>query len=134
MGYISLNIQMIFIFDGKPPNNKQDCINQRKEKSKKAKEASLTTESQEEKEKLEKSSLRLTKEMIDDVKKKTLLCTSFTLVGQRWVLLISYWLCRLYYTYGYYGISCPKLIRNCIDRSVKRNVVSLFDYNKLIDK
>ena len=30
---------MIFIFDGKPPSNKQDCINQRKEKSKKAKEA-----------------------------------------------------------------------------------------------
>ena len=34
---------MIFVFDGKPPDNKQDCINQIKEKSKKAKEASLTS-------------------------------------------------------------------------------------------
>ena len=57
MNYISLNIEMIFIFDGKPPSNKQDCINQRKEKSKKAKEASLNTTCEQEKEKLEKSSL-----------------------------------------------------------------------------
>ena len=38
MNYISLNIELIFIFDGKPPINKQDCINIRKEKSNKAKE------------------------------------------------------------------------------------------------
>ena len=69
MNYISLNIEMIFIFDGKPPDNKQDCINQRKEKSKKAKEASLTSSSEEEKQKLEKSALRLTSEMVNDVKK-----------------------------------------------------------------
>ena len=30
--------------------------------------------------------------------------------------------------------ACPKLIRNCIDRSVKRrDIVSIFDYNKLIN-
>ena len=42
MNYISLNIDLIFIFDGKPPDNKQLCINQRKEKSKKALEKSET--------------------------------------------------------------------------------------------
>tara|TARA_Y100001935_G_scaffold228052_1_gene206735 strand:- start:897 stop:1904 length:1008 start_codon:yes stop_codon:yes gene_type:complete len=141
MGYISLNIEMIFIFDGKPPVNKQDCINQRKEKSKKAKEASLTTESQEEKEKLEKSSLRLTKEMIDDVKKLlSFMGISYIHpeVGEGEGYASE--LCRIGYvdyvltedmdTMAY---ACPKLIRNCIDRSLKRkDIVSIFDYNKLI--
>ena len=36
MNYISLNIELIFIFDGKPPDNKKECIDKRKEKSKKA--------------------------------------------------------------------------------------------------
>ena len=142
MGYISLNIEMIFIFDGKPPINKQDCINQRKEKSKKAKEASLTTESQEEKEKLEKSSLRLTKEMIDDVKKLlSFMGISYIHpeVGEGEGYASE--LCRIGYvdyvltedmdTMAY---ACPKLIRNCIDRSLKRkDIVSIFDYNKLIN-
>ena len=142
MNYISLNIELIFIFDGKPPDNKQDCINQRKEKSKKAKEASLNTESQEEKEKLEKSSLRLTREMIDDVKKLlTLMGVSYIHpeVGEGEAYASE--LCRMGYvdyvltedmdTMAY---ACPKLIRNCIDKKLKRkDIVSIFDYSKLIN-
>jgi flap endonuclease-1 len=142
MNYISLNIELIFIFDGKPPDNKQDCINQRKEKSKKAKEASLNTESQEEKEKLEKSSLRLTREMIDDVKKLlSLMGVSYIHpdVGEGEAYASE--LCRMGYvdyvltedmdTMAY---ACPKLIRNCIDKKLKRkDIVSIFDYNKLIN-
>ena len=30
MNYISLNIELIFVFDGKPPDNKQLCIQDRK--------------------------------------------------------------------------------------------------------
>jgi flap endonuclease-1 len=141
MNYISLNIEMIFIFDGKPPDNKQDCINQRKEKSKKAKEASLNTTCEQEKEKLEKSSLRLTKEMIDDVKKLlTFMGISYIhpAVGEGEAYASE--LCRMGYvdyvltedmdTMAY---ACPKLIRNCIDRELKRkDIVSIFDYNKLI--
>ena len=37
MNYISLNIELIFIFDGKPPDNKYKTIQKRKEKSEKAK-------------------------------------------------------------------------------------------------
>ena len=132
---------MIFIFDGKPPSNKQDCINQRKEKSKKAKEASLNSTCEQEKEKLEKSSLRLTKEMIDDVKKLlTFMGISYIHpeVGEGEAYASE--LCRMGYvdyvltedmdTMAY---ACPKLIRNCIDRSLKRkDIVSIFDYNKLI--
>jgi len=142
MNYISLNIEMIFIFDGKPPSNKQDCINQRKEKSKKAKEASLNTTCEEEKEKLEKSSLRLTREMIDDVKKLlSYMGVSYIHpeVGEGEAYASE--LCRIGYvdyvltedmdTMAY---ACPKLIRNCIDRSLKRkDIVSVFDYTKLIN-
>ena len=142
MNYISLNIEMIFIFDGKPPSNKQDCINQRKEKSKKAKEASLNTTCEEEKEKLEKSSLRLTREMIDDVKKLlNYMGVSYIHpeVGEGEAYASE--LCRMGYvdyvltedmdTMAY---ACPKLIRNCIDRSLKRkDIVSVFDYTKLIN-
>ena len=38
MNYISLNIELIFIFDGKPPDNKENCLQERREKSKKLKE------------------------------------------------------------------------------------------------
>jgi|TARA_Y100000996_G_scaffold182437_1_gene142667 flap endonuclease-1 len=141
MNYISLSIDIIFIFDGKPPVNKQECINQRKEKSKKAKEAALNSTCEEEKEKLEKSSLRLTKEMIDDVKKL------LTLMGIAYIHPevgegegYASELCRMGYvdyvltedmdTMAY---GCPKLIRNCIDKSIRRkDIVSIFDYSKLM--
>ena len=141
MNYISLNIEMIFIFDGKPPDNKQDCINQRKEKSKKAKEASLTSNSEEEKQKLEKSALRLTSEMVNEVKRLlNLMGISYIHpdVGEGEAYASE--LCRMGYvdyvltedmdTMAY---ACPKLIRNCIDKSLKRkDIVSIFDYKKII--
>ena len=141
MNYISLNIEMIFIFDGKPPDNKQDCINQRKEKSKKAKEASLASTSEEEKQKLEKSALRLTSEMVNDVKRLlNLMGISYIHpdVGEGEAYASE--LCRMGYvdyvltedmdTMAY---ACPKLIRNCIDKSLKRkDIVSIFDYTKII--
>ena len=141
MNYISLNIEMIFIFDGKPPNNKQDCINKRKEKASKAKEASLITVSKEEKDKLEKSSLRLTRKMIDEVKKLlSFMGISYMHpeVGEGEAYASE--LCRMGYvdyvltedmdTMAY---ACPKLIRNCVDKTLKRkDIVSIFDYDRLI--
>ena len=69
MNYITLGIELIFIFDGKPPDNKQLCIQDRKEKSEKAKQLLKNSDIKgEEKFKLEKASTRVTREMIDDVK------------------------------------------------------------------
>ena len=142
MNYVSLNIEVIFIFDGKPPDNKQDCINIRKEKSKKAKEAALNTNSEEQKEKLEKSSLRLTKEMIDDTKKLlNYMGISYIHPDVGEAEAYASELCRIGYvdyvltedmdTMAY---SCPKIIRNCVDRSLKRkDIISIFDYGKLIN-
>jgi flap endonuclease-1 len=142
MNYIALNIELVFIFDGKPPVNKQECINMRKEKSQKAKEISEKTTCEEEKNKLEKSALRLTKEMIDDVKHLLRLMGipyihPYEGEGEGYASE----LCRIGYvdyvltedmdTMAY---QCPKLIRNCIDKSLKRaDIVSVFDYGKMIE-
>lgn len=142
MNYISLNIELIFIFDGRPPVNKQDCINMRKEKSKKAKETAEKTTCEEEKIKLEKSSLRLTKEMIDDVKYLLrLMGVSYIHPYEGEGEGFASELCRMGYvdyvltedmdTMAY---QCPKLVRNCIDKSLKRaDIVSVFDYEKMME-
>jgi flap endonuclease-1 len=144
MNYISLNIELIFIFDGKPPDNKQLCIQDRKNKAEKAKkmiEEKDTTD--EEKHKLEKQSIRLTKEMIDDVKKL------LNLFGIKYIHpeigegeayaselcrmgVVDYVLTEDMDTIAY---GCPKVIRNCIDKELKRkDIITIIDYEVLISK
>ena len=142
MNYISLNIELIFIFDGKPPINKQDCINIRKEKSNKAKEEYEKTSCQKEKDKLEKSSIRLTKTMVNDVKHLlTLMGVSYIHPEEGEGEAYASELCRIGFvdyvltedmdTMAY---QCPKLIRNCIDKSIRRaDIVSIFHYEKMIE-
>ena len=140
MNYISLNITLIFIFDGKPPDNKKDCIEERKKKSEKAKELSTTATTDEEKQKYEKASIRVTKEMINDVKNLlNLMGISYIHPDGEGEAYASE-LCRIGYVdyvlsedmdslvYG-----CPKLIRKCVDKSFKRkDIVSIFNYETLI--
>jgi flap endonuclease-1 len=142
MNYISLNIEMIFVFDGKPPDNKQACIAKRKEKSNKAKEECDTETNIDKKNIKEKESIRITKEIIDDTKKL------LNLMGIKYVHpsegegeAYASELCRIGYvdyvltedmdTMAY---ACPKLIRNCVDRTLKRkDIISIFSYDKIIE-
>lgn len=140
VNYLSLNIEMIFIFDGKPPDIKSDTIKDRRKKADNAKMKMDNSETQEDKDKYEKASLRLTREMIDDVKKL------LNLLGVSWIHpdgegeAYASELCRIGYVdyvltedmdtmvYG-----CPKLIRNCIDKSLKRkDIISIIDHEILI--
>ena len=140
MNYISLNIEMIFVFDGKPPENKQLCINERKEKSKKALEKAETCQNEEEKLKLKKASLRITGEMINDVKKLLNLLGVSYIHPEGEAEAYASELCRMGYVdyvltedmdtmvYG-----CPRIIRNCVDKNLKRkDIVSIFTYEKLL--
>ena len=141
MNYIALNIELIFIFDGTPPVNKSECIKERRNKCEKAKELSEKAATKEEKDKYEKESLRLTKEIINGVKNLlNLLGVSYIHpeVGEAEAYASE--LCKIGYvdyvltedmdTMAY---GCPKLIRNCTDRSIKRrDIVSVFDYEKII--
>ena len=69
VNYLSLNIDLIFIFDGKPPECKSETLKGRRDKANNAKKMMDDAVSQTTKTNMKKSSLRLTKEMIDDVKK-----------------------------------------------------------------
>ena len=141
MNYLTLDIKMLFVFDGKPPDNKQECIQGRKDKSSEAKGKIDETTTKEDKYKLEKASLRVTKEMIYDVKKLLrLMGVSYIHpeVGEGEAYASE--LCRMgevdyvltedmdSIVYG-----CPKLIRNCVDKGMKRKgVISIFHYDKII--
>ena len=139
--YLSLNIELIFIFDGKPPDIKSDTIYERKKKANEAKEKMDNAVTKEEKDKYEKASLRLTKEMVDDVKKLlNLMGVSYIHPDGEGEAYASE-LCRIGYVdyvltedmdtlvYG-----CPKLIRTCLDRTVKRkDIISVINYEKVIE-
>ena len=139
--YLSLGITPIYIFDGKPPIEKKECIQERNKKANESKEKLSSATNQQERNQLEKSSIRIKKEHIDDLK------LLFNFMG------VSYFhpegeaeafaseLCRIGYVDAVvsedmdtlaYG--CPVLIRSCIDRSIKKKeVCSIFSYLKLLE-
>ena len=123
--YLSLGITPIYIFDGKPPIEKKECIQERNKKANESKEKLSSATNQQERNQLEKSSIRIKKEHIDDLK------LLFNFMG------VSYFhpegeaeafaseLCRIGYVDAVvsedmdtlaYG--CPVLIRSCIDRFI----------------
>ena len=142
INYLSLNIEVIFVFDGKPPDLKQECIKERKKKVQNAKDKMESCNDEEKKNELEKSTLRLTKDMIDNVKKLLdLMGVSYIHMDVGEGEAIAAELCRIGYVdyvltedmdtlvYG-----SPKLIRNCLDKSLKRkDIVSIIDYDKMIE-
>jgi len=141
INYLSLNIELIFIFDGKPPDLKNECIEERKKKAQKAKDKIDTCDNIKQKDNLEKSSIRLTKNMIDDVKNLLkLLGISYIHKDIGEGEAIASELCRIGYVdyvltedmdslvYG-----CPNLIRNCLDKSLKRkDIISIINYEEMI--
>lgn len=129
--YLSFGIQPIYILDGKPPPEKWGCIQERNKKAKDCKDKLEATDiSDKDKEKLEKGTIRIKKEYIDDLK------TLFGLMGVSYIQSNSEAesyageLCRMGYVDAVvsedmdtmvYG--CPILIRKCLDRKEKRKEV-----------
>jgi flap endonuclease-1 len=141
INYLSLNIELIFIFDGKPPDMKSDTILDRQKKSSDAKEKMKNATTQQDKDKYEKSSIRITKEMITNVKKLLdLLGVSYIHPNGEGEAYASE-LCRIGYVdfvltedMDTLACGCPKLIRNCLDKSLKRkDIISIFDYETIIE-
>jgi len=142
---LSMNITPIYIFDGKPPKEKCDVIKGRQEKAKIAKtelEKSISDGkiSDEQKSKLEQKSIRLTKYHIDDIK------NLLTLMGISYLHIdgeaeaIGSELCRIGYVdyvmtedMDTLPFGCPKLIRNCLDRTQKRkDLISIIHLDKIL--
>jgi flap endonuclease-1 len=138
--YLSFGITPIFIFDGKPPVEKSDCIKARVKKVEECKAKMELTENAEEKKALEKGTIRMKKEYIDDLKHL------FSLMGISYIHApgeaeaYASELCRIGYVDAVvtedmdtlsYG--CPQLLRGCIDKSIKRSeVVTSFNFQKIL--
>ncbi len=138
--FLSFGIIPIFVFDGKPPEEKKDVLIERNKKVTESKELIKQTEDIEKKQKLEKSTIRIKKEHIDDLKQL------FTLMGVKYVHpnceaeTYAAHLCKKNVAYAVYSedmdtlaFGSPYLIRNCIDKSIKRkDVVSVFSLNDIL--
>lgn len=138
--YLSFGITPIFIFDGKPPVEKSDCIKARVKKVEECKVKMELTENAEEKKALEKGTIRMKKEYIDDLKHL------FSIMGVSYIHApgeaeaYASELCRMGYVDSVvtedmdtlsYG--CPQLLRGCIDKSIKRpEVVTSFDFQQIL--
>ncbi len=140
--YLSLGITPIYIFDGKPPEEKNECLNVRKEKVKLSKEKMEKCTDEKEKLNIEKNTVRIKKEYIDDLKHL------FNLMGVSYIHpnigeaeAYASELCRIGYVDAVitedmdtlaYGT--PLLIRSCIDKSIKRpDTITTFNFQKIIE-
>ena len=138
--YLSFGITPIYIFDGKPPIEKKDLLIERSKKAEENKILSETVTNPEEALKHEKSSIRVKKHHIDDIKQL------FDLMGVSYIHpegeaeAYASELCRIGYVdyvvtedmdtlvYG-----CPKMIRNCLDKTIKRkDVVSVINLETVL--
>ena len=138
---LTFGITPIYIFDGKPPQEKSDCIKGRQKKANECKEKMDKTEDVEKKKSLEKGTIRIKKEYIDDLK------NLFSLMGVSYIHpdgeaeAYASELCRQGFVDAVmtedmdtlsYG--CPLLLRSCIDKSIKRpEVVTKFNFKKIIE-
>ena len=138
--YLSLGITPIYIFDGKPPIEKRECIHERNKKAQECKEKMKLTDNLKEKQTLEKNSIRIKKEYIEDLK------YLFNLMGVSYIHpngeaeAYASELCRIGYVDAVvtedmdtlaYG--CPIMIRNCIDKSIRRpDIVTTFNFERML--
>ena len=133
INYLKLGITPIYIFDGKPPIEKRECIQNRVNKVNTNKLKMELTNDKSEKLKIEKSTIRIKKEYINDLIKL------FNLMGVSYVMAdgeaeaCAAELCRQNIVQGVISedmdtlvYECPILIRNCIDKSIKRPDIILY--------
>ena len=138
--YLSLGITPIYIFDGKPPIEKKTVLDGRAKKAEENKILAGKSTTEEEALKYERNAIRVKKHHITDIKHL------FDLMGVSYIHpdgeaeAYASELCRIGYVdyvvtedmdtlvYG-----CPKMIRNCLDKSIKRkDVVSVINLDILL--
>ena len=140
INYLSMNVTPIYIFDGKPPEEKEEIIKNRQERADCAKAGLEKATTDIEREKYEKQCIRLTKTHIDDIKRLLdLMGVSYLHIDGEAEAVASE-LCRIGYVdyvvtedMDTLPFGCPNLIRNCLDRSQKRkDLISIIHLDKLL--
>ncbi len=140
INYLSMNVTPIYIFDGKPPEEKEEIIKNRQERADCAKAGLEKATTDIEREKYEKQCIRLTKTHIDDIKQLLdLMGVSYLHIDGEAEAVASE-LCRIGYVdyvvtedMDTLAHGCPRMIRNCMDKSIKRkDVVSVIDLEDIL--
>ena len=138
--YLSLGIKPIYVFDGKPPIEKKEVLDERKKKADESKELSEKSLTVEDKLKHEKNSIRVKSYHINDIK------YLFNLMGISYIHpdgeaeAYASELCRIGYVdyvvtedMDSLVFGCPKMIRTCLDKSIKRrDVVSIINLETIL--
>lgn len=141
---LSYGITPVYVFDGKPPEEKGNVIKERNAKARTAKEqlSHNTNLSHGDIENLHKQTIRLRKYHTEDIKKL------LDLLGVMWIHAegeaegVAAELCRIgLFDYvmsedmDTLAFASPRLIRNCVDKSVKRtkDIISIFHLDKILE-
>jgi len=135
----SYGIEPVFIFDGKPPEEKKLVLNKRNQRVNECKEKIKNSTDEQEKSKLEKGTIKITKEYIRDLE------TLFDKMGVTYIHATgeaeayAAELCRINYVSAVMSEDmdtlvhgCPVLIRNCLDKKLnKKDMVTTFTLEKI---
>ena len=138
--YLALNITPIYVFDGKPPSNKSDIIKIRKERVAASKLAMEQATSEEAKNNLEKQTIRLTKEHVDDIKQLLELMGVSYVQAHGEAEAYASEMCRkgmvdyvVTEDMDTLAFGCPRMIRTCLDKSIKRkDIISIIDLDTVL--
>ena len=138
--YLALNITPIYVFDGKPPSNKSDIIKIRKERVAASKLAMEQATSEEDKNNLEKQTIRLTKEHVDDIKQLLELMGVSYVQAHGEAEAYASEMCRkgmvdyvVTEDMDTLAFGCPRMIRTCLDKSIKRkDIISIIDLDVVL--
>lgn len=139
--YLAVNITPIYVFDGKPPASKSDVLKNRNTKASNAKLALDNTElTNEQKNNLEKQTIRLTKGHVDDIKHLLdLMGVSYIQAGGEAEAYASE-ICRrgivdyvVTEDMDTLSFGAPRMIRTCLDKSIKRSdIISIIDLDCIL--
>ena len=139
--YLAVDITPIYVFDGKPPESKANTLKSRNEKVAKAKEALENNElSEEQINKFEKQTIRLTKQHTDDIKHLLdLMGVSYVQANGEAEASASE-MCRqgmvdyvVTEDMDTLAFGCPKMIRTCLDKSIRRpDIISIIDLDCIL--
>ena len=130
----------IFIFDGKPPDEKRNVLDERNKKAKESKEKMNETTNVTEIQELEKKTIRITKEHIEDLK------LLFSKMGVSYIHAngeaeaYAAELCRIDYVQAVMSedmdtlvFGCPTFIRSSIEKGKKRSdSISVFSLEQIL--
>ena len=141
LNLLSLNIKPIYIFDGKPPVEKKEIINNRKKIASDCKDKIKGETDISKINALKKKTVRLTSKHVDDIK------NLLNLMGVSYIHMdgeaegLASELCRIGYVdyimtedMDSLVFGCTNLVRKCIDPNIKiKDSISIFNLEKILN-